>query len=114
MNVADQLQQIGVFLAQNRFVASLKQMADLFVSAVVILGVALLEPLHEFAKGGAGALQEQMNVIGHQAVRIDGHPVFTPVLRKFSQIRLIVGGFEKRLLSLVAANDDVIQNAGGK
>jgi hypothetical protein len=50
MNVSDQLQQIGVLLAKDGFVPSLKQMADLFVSEVVILRVALLDSLHEFGQ----------------------------------------------------------------
>jgi len=40
-------------------------MADLVVGAVVILGIALLEPLHEFAERWTGALEQQMDVIGH-------------------------------------------------
>ena len=36
-----------------------------------ILGVGLLQPLHEFAQGSKGGLKEKMDVIGHQTVGVD-------------------------------------------
>ncbi len=51
MNIAHQLQQIGVAVAQDRFVAPLKQVADLAVAPIVALGVAGLCPLHDPGEG---------------------------------------------------------------
>jgi hypothetical protein len=39
MDVAHQFEQVGITVAENRLVAALKQMADLFVAAVVALGM---------------------------------------------------------------------------
>ena len=50
MNVSDQGQQIGVLVADNGLISSLKQMADFSISAVEILRVGLLESLHEFGQ----------------------------------------------------------------
>src|SRR6266542_6275998 len=101
MNVADQLQQIGVFLAENSFISALKQMTALLVSAVEVLGIGLLEPLHVFGKGRLGTLEQQMNVIGHQTIRIDRDPVFPPIVGESFQVDSIVAVLQKGLLRVI-------------
>ena len=46
-------------------------MADLFVPTVVILRVALLEPLDESAEGRLAGFDQQVDMVGHQAVGVD-------------------------------------------
>jgi hypothetical protein len=46
MNIAHQLQQIGIFLTQNGFISVLKQMAKTAVTAVVIDNITGQKPLH--------------------------------------------------------------------
>src|SRR5258706_12538042 len=86
-------------------------MADLSVLAIVILGITLLEPLHEFSQGRLATFEQQMDMIGHQAVGVNRDIVLAPILRESFQIGLIVGWTEKSLLSLFAAHDNVIGNA---
>jgi hypothetical protein len=47
MNIAHQLQQIGIFLTQNGFISVLKQMAKTAVTAVVIDNITGQKPLHD-------------------------------------------------------------------
>ena len=39
MDVSNELPEIAICLAENRFIASLKKMADLFVLSVMVLAV---------------------------------------------------------------------------
>lgn len=54
-----------------------------------------------------------MDVVGHQPVRVDRDLVLAPVLDQFREIDLILDWTEKSLLSLVASNNDVVEDAGG-
>ena len=54
-----------------------------------------------------------MDVVGHQPVRLDRDLVLAPVLDQFREIDLILDWTEKSLLSLVASNNDVVEDAGG-
>ena len=71
MDVADQTQQVLVLVADNGFVSSLKKMADFAIAAVEILSVGLLQSLHELGERNATGFNQQMDVVGHQAVGID-------------------------------------------
>ena len=46
MNIADQFQQIGIFLAHNRFVSVLEKMAVTSVPPVEINGIARQQLAH--------------------------------------------------------------------
>ena len=54
-----------------------------------------------------------MDVVGHQPVRVDRDLVLAPVLDQFREIDLILDWTEKSLLSLVASDNDVVEDAGG-
>ena len=51
-----------------------------------------------------------MNMIGHEAISIDGHPESLSISVEPLQIRLIVAVAEECLMSLVSPYNDVIQN----
>ena len=55
-----------------------------------------------------------MDVVGHQPVRLDRDLVLAPVLDQFREIDLILDWTEKSLLSLVASDNDVVEDAGGR
>ena len=55
-----------------------------------------------------------MDVVGHQPVRLDRDLVLAPVLDQFREIDLILDWTEKSLLSLVASDNDVVEDAGGE
>src|ERR1700758_5117428 len=114
MNVADQLQQKCIFLANNSFIPTLKQMTALMVNTVKVLGIRLLQPLHEFRQRRSGTFQQQVNVIRHQTIRINHDSVSLPIVRKPFQVDLIVLFLEKGFLSLVSPYNNVIKNTRSK
>jgi hypothetical protein len=63
MDVADQLQQIGVFLTGNGPVAVLEEIAVSPVSAVEAHHIAGEEPRHHGRDGNTPCSQEKMNVV---------------------------------------------------
>ena len=54
MDVADQLQQILVFVADDGFIPALEHVAGFAVAEVEVLAVGLLEPLHELGQVARG------------------------------------------------------------
>ena len=74
MDVPDKLAEISIRLAENRFVASLKEVTDLVVLSIVILTVGGQHSLHDSTDGIVLHLDQQMNVVRHQAigVKIEG------------------------------------------
>ena len=70
VNVSHQLGKICVRLAKYRFMPPLQQMPRPAVLAVVILCVARQHPMHDPPDIVSPPLDQQMNVIGHQAVGV--------------------------------------------
>src|SRR3989339_866049 len=66
MDVADQFEEIGVLLADDRFVTVLEEVARALVAEVEIDGIAGQEPAHEEGQTGPARTEQQMNVVGHQ------------------------------------------------
>jgi hypothetical protein len=89
-------------------------MADLSVFAVKILGVGLLEPLHEPRQWLRARLDQKMNMIGHKAIGVDGHAESFSISAKSLQICLVVAVGEKGLLPLISSHDHMIQNSGSQ
>ena len=71
MDVPDQFAEITIGLTEDRFVAPLKDVPDLFVFAIVILAVAGQYSLHDSAKGIVLHLDQEMDMIRHQAVGVE-------------------------------------------
>ena len=57
---------------------------------------------------------EKMDVVGHQAIGVEGVIVAAPVAREPIEIGLVVGVVEKGLSSLVAPNDHVVEQSRDK
>jgi hypothetical protein len=72
VDVTHQLQQIGVLLAQNRFVTILEEHAVSTATAVESYSVAGQQPSHHKRYGNKTRAQEQMYVIAHQCPSIAG------------------------------------------
>ncbi len=66
MYVADQLKQIGVFLASNGFIAVLEKVSRTFVLEVEDNGVAGQKATHEDREFCYSRAEKQMEVIGHE------------------------------------------------
>ena len=68
MNVPAERPEVPGIFDQERFVASLKQMADAPISFRIPIGVAREPMLHASRQVGFRSLQQQMDVIGHPAI----------------------------------------------
>jgi hypothetical protein len=73
------------------------------MSKIEILAVGLLQPLHEFVQTLRRALDQQMHVIGHQAVGVKNIVVFLSIARETFKVSLIVALRSEGLLPVVAA-----------
>jgi len=47
MNVADEGQKIGIFLAEDRLISIFEEMTRSMVPAIVVLGIPRKEPSHD-------------------------------------------------------------------
>ena len=72
MDVSDQFQQIRIFLAQDRFIAILKQMSAPAVAAIETNRVSGQKPPHYRAKRRAAGSGEDMEMIGNKRPSIAG------------------------------------------
>jgi hypothetical protein len=77
----------------------------------VILAVRSKEPLHEPADGVPPPLDEQMNVIGHQAVSIKVERDFGLLVGELKKEFSIVVVRAENELAIVTTSDDVIKPA---
>jgi hypothetical protein len=66
MNVANQLQKIDILLAQDRFIAVLKQMTDPAVPPIEAAGISAQNPPHKLGDGGVSGSKQKMKMIGQQ------------------------------------------------
>ena len=81
---------------------------------IEILAVGLLQALHELRQRLLRALDQQMDVIGHQAVGVQNVAVFLAIAPQSFDIGQIVGLRCECLLALVAAHDDMIERPCSK
>lgn len=112
MNVTDQLEEIGIFLAQDRLVPILEEMPMSPVTAVVGDSVAREKPPHHSGDGGPARPKQEMNVIREQHPTIAGstglrknasHPI-----DKLISILVILEDFS----ALDPSYNDVMQSTG--
>jgi len=67
MNIADQLFQISIFLAQDRFETVLKQMPTAAMPAIIADGISGKHPLHDSRYWCISGFEEKMYMIGNQS-----------------------------------------------
>jgi len=109
VDVTHKLGQVAIRLAENRLVAALKNVADLLVLAIVILAVAGQHSLHYAADWSVLHLDQQMYVIGHQAIGVKVEGEFRFLLcKKVNEPQMIIVGAEY-LTAIIPASDDVIE-----
>lgn len=68
VNIAGKLQKIVVGIDQQRFISSLEKMPRLFSSTIDVSGIPEGEVLDNSGKRNVTNLNDQMDMIGHQAV----------------------------------------------
>lgn len=109
MDVANELPQIAICLAENRLIACLKEMPDFLVFTVVILAVAGKHPLHDPANRIVLHLDQKMHVVWHEAVGVEIKGQLQFLLRENASEPEIVVVRSKCLPAVIAASNDVIQ-----
>ena len=111
MNIADKFRQILIGLTQDRLVATLQQVSDIAISPIVILTIPAQQPVHDPAYWILLALDQQVNVVKHEAVGIEIER--KPRLLRFQQsehLRIILVRTEDAL-PIVAASDYLVEPA---
>ena len=76
MNIANQLQKIGICVYQDGFIPALKQMTDPLFTLVDIPGKTKADVLHDFGKGDFRHLDGKMDMICHAAKGMNPVAVF--------------------------------------
>ena len=66
MNITDQLQKIGIFLAQDRFVSILKKMADSFMTTIKIYRMTGEQSPHNRSHRQHTGSKQQVKMIGNK------------------------------------------------
>ena len=113
MDIADEFQQIGIFLAQNRFVPVLEQVAHPVVAPIEVYGVTGEQFFHQGRNGNVAGSQQQMEMIWDQG---PGEAAGAGFRQKFAQAlqkAVIVHLIAKDRLPGDTPADDVVQRAGG-
>ena len=89
-------------------------MADFAISQVEVLGIRLLEPLHEFGQRDRSGFKQQMRVVGHQTIGKDAYSTLLLVTRHPLEVCLIILCGSERLLPLITTDNNVVEQAGCK
>jgi hypothetical protein len=71
-DIARQLQQIDLFLHQDGLVATLKDVTDPVMNLVEALGVDAIELAHAFDEVAIGSFDDQMVMVSHLTISVDG------------------------------------------
>lgn len=112
MDIANQFEQIGILIADYRFVAILKQMPAALVPHVENDGIAGQQTTHEMAEGVFARAQEKMDVIVEQrpgkAIRVGFFEKGRKTLQKVGAIHIV----NKDRALFNAANNNVLKQTG--
>jgi hypothetical protein len=112
VDIAGQFEQIGVLLAKDGSVTALKNVPYLVVDTVEVFGVASEERTHEDGERSGVNLDEEMEVVGHKTVGVEGGGKMVEGGFRVVQKRFVIGGAEEEGTSAIAAVDDVVEGAG--
>jgi hypothetical protein len=112
MDVADQFEEIGVLLADDRFVTVLEEMARALVAEIEIDGIAGQEPAHEEGQTGPARTEQQMNVVGHQRPGEAFGAGLDEELREVEEESPVVGIVAEDVAAIDSADDHVLEQIG--
>ena len=108
MDVAHQLQQVRVFLAQNGLVPILKQVPASPVPQVEADGITRQKPPHDIGNGNKPGAEEKMKVIGHHSpCKTAGLTVAQNAAKPIQKI-IAVALVSENLPALDSSDDDVM------
>jgi hypothetical protein len=112
MDVADELQEIGVFLAKDSLVAGGEEVADSLMAVIEEAGVACEGGAHDLREWELVSFDEEMKMIGHEGVGVKEKRKLlsgkSEGLEKLVEVLLI----EEDGLAVVAAGDNVVESTG--
>jgi hypothetical protein len=113
VDVAHQLQQVRVFLAQNGLVPILKQVPASPVPQVETDGIARQKPPHDIGNGNKPGAQQNMKVIGHQGpCKTAGLTVAQNTAKPIQKI-IAVAVVPENLPALDSSDNDMVQCSRG-
>ena len=112
MNIAYQFQEVGIFLTENRLVSSLKQVPEASVSDVKVFGVSGQQPLHDERQREPVDLHQEVDVVGHQTVRVEKEGSLLFEVGENFQEELAICLIPESFLSSIAACHSVKEGAG--
>ena len=113
MDIAHQLQEVSVFLAEDGFVAVLKKMSVASVSAIETTGISCQQPAHHTGNRDISSTEQQMEVVGQQGPCVAWRLGFGQDHAQTPYEVVSVQVFPKNHLPLYSAADDVMQCSGG-
>jgi hypothetical protein len=109
VQVPHQLHKVRVRLAQDGLVAALETVADQAMPLVEVPGVALLEPLHGLGEGKPPWREEQMQMVGHEDIRVQGESVSLLVACQQLTVAAIVRRVPEYGAPLVTPSQHVVE-----
>ena len=112
MDVLDEPEEIRVPIAQDGLVPPLEKVADGAVSSIEVLGVGLVDALHDLGQRYIVRLDQEMDVVAHEDVCVDA--AFGAVLidGEGEEVLLKIRRVLEHPLFPVTAGDDVVEGSG--
>jgi len=112
MNISDQLQQIFIFFAENRFIATLKEISHPFVASIEIDRVSGQKASHQSCQRICPGSKEKVRMVGDQSPGIAEKTCFSQArlqaADKFFPILIVV----KYPGPVNTSNNDVMKSSG--
>jgi len=87
-------------------------MTDLVVESIEVLGVGLLESLHELGQRRDAGLNQQMDMVGQQTERQKIDAFLLALTGQFLQVSLSVGVVAEDRLAVIAPANNMIHSSG--
>jgi len=110
MNVSYELEEVGVLLTEERFIAVLKQVAMSSVTSIISYSITGQEPPHESGQWRGTSAQQKMHMVGQErkskATCPSGEEKVSQPCKEVVVILLIL----EYLLALNTAHNDVMNS----
>ena len=107
MDIAQEFQQVGVFLAEDGFEPVLEDMAEAFAADIKALGITEHEAIHDKRDGKSIHFNKQVKVVGHEAVGIEMKRLLAFDIGEDIAECPVVAGIEEYFLTAVFSGHDV-------
>jgi hypothetical protein len=109
VQVAHHFQEVAILLTEDRPEPPLKAVPDPAVAAVQVLRKGPLDLLHESAHGYRARFEQEVNMIGHEAIGVAPDVVPAQARPQSGEVFSIVRPVPEEHLPVIAPGDDVVQ-----